>query len=99
MFQSLTFFVWINPIARSAQRKAPLNQTSDKYGPKSQAANVRRLQYPQAARFRAAQCHGLRSQTTPHFFDDAAQRRERCVFARCSFGKLNALDCCQESAA
>ena len=69
--QAFALFMRVKPIARSSQRKAAFDHSSDEDGAKTQPAHVCRFQHPQPVTIGIANQERLRIQRTLNFIDES----------------------------
>src|SRR5689334_16016474 len=82
LFQTLAFFVWIQPIARSAQRETALVHARDEHCTKLQPTHIGRFQDPHAITIARGNRKDLRFQTALQLINersetDACQKPDR----------------------
>src|SRR5215471_1760834 len=73
LFQTLALFMWIQPVARSAQWETAFVHAGNKHRAKAQPADVGRLQHPDTVTIARGDRENLRFQTTLKLIDESSE--------------------------
>src|SRR6185437_7572847 len=98
LFETLAFFMRVDPVAGRAQGKAAFDQSRDEDCAKAKPARVGGFQNSQTRSISSADCLRLRNQAAARFTDESVQLYRACVLRVQGLRQYDALNRCRKRA-